>query len=150
MRGEIMAIASCKDCNKEVSTEARKCPHCGRPIKPFFTVGKILMTALLVLLGLLFMSQKQADDNAAAIDARYKETMDNVRSVTGRDIDGIYDQVAEDAVRQYDIARRQGDVMQICVQAGFVTAGYLQAKNEDKYNRWKSIEKDDCKRAGLH
>lgn len=40
---------------------------------------------------------------------------------------------ATDAVTQYEIAKRQGDKMQICVQAGFVTAAFLQAKDEKNY-----------------
>ncbi len=61
----------------------------------------------------------------------------------------IYDQVATDAVAQYGIAKRQGDTMQICSQAGMVSAAYLQAKNETKYREWKAIEKGDCAAAGL-
>jgi hypothetical protein len=57
--------------------------------------------------------------------------------------------VADDAVAQYQIAKRQGDPMQICVQAGMVSAAYLQAKNEGAYNQWKATEKADCGTAGL-
>lgn len=42
----------------------------------------------------------------------------------------IENKVASDAVEQYRIAERQGDKMQICVQAGLVSAAYLQAKDE--------------------
>ena len=61
----------------------------------------------------------------------------------------IYDTVANDAVEQYQIATRQGDKMQICVQAGFVSAAYLQAKDEANYNEWKKIEKVRCETAGI-
>lgn len=61
----------------------------------------------------------------------------------------IHDQVSEDAVAQYEIAKRQGDPIQICVQAGLVSAAYLQAQDEANYNRWKSIEDSDCARAGM-
>jgi predicted Zn finger-like uncharacterized protein len=61
----------------------------------------------------------------------------------------IYDKVAQDAVKQYEIAKRQGDPMQICVQAGFVSAAYLQAQNEPDYRRWKRTQSDDCQRAGI-
>lgn len=63
--------------------------------------------------------------------------------------DLLYDQVAEDFEKQYQIAKKQGDPIQICVQAGLVSAGYLQAKNEEKYNYWKSVEKIDCSKAGI-
>jgi hypothetical protein len=57
--------------------------------------------------------------------------------------------VATDAVAQYEIAQKSGDKIQICVQAGFVSAAYLQAKNEPKYLEWKGIEKTDCAAAGI-
>jgi hypothetical protein len=61
----------------------------------------------------------------------------------------IEKQVAADALAQYEIAKRQGDPMQTCVQAGFVSAAYLQAKDEGSYRQWKSVEKADCAKAGL-
>ena len=64
-------------------------------------------------------------------------------------MDSTYDKVSSDMVEQYDIAKKQGDAMQTCVQAGMVSAAYLQAKDEAKYNEWKAIEKTDCKAAGI-
>lgn len=61
----------------------------------------------------------------------------------------IHSQVASDAVQQYEIAKRQGDRIQICVQAGLVSAAYLQAKDEPNYQRWKQTESEDCKLAGI-
>jgi len=61
----------------------------------------------------------------------------------------IENQVAEDAVKQYNIAKEQGDKMQICVQAGFASAAFLQAKDKENYNKWKAIEKSDCEAAGV-
>lgn len=57
--------------------------------------------------------------------------------------------VATDAVAQYEIAKRQGDAMQTCVQAGMVSAAFLQAKNEAQYTQWKATERADCARAGM-
>ena len=61
----------------------------------------------------------------------------------------IYDQVALDAVQQYEIAKRGGDKMQTYVQATLVSAAYLQAKDEVNYNKWKAIEKEEAKNAGM-
>jgi len=61
----------------------------------------------------------------------------------------IQNRVAEDAVEQYNIAYRQGDKMQIYVQAGIVAAAYLQAKDEANYQKWKDIEKEAAAEAGL-
>lgn len=71
------------------------------------------------------------------------------KNPTRSGMDKIYYQVVQDTVDQYNIAKKQGDAMQICVQAGLVSAAYLQAKNQEKYNEWKSIEKADCRVAGL-
>lgn len=57
--------------------------------------------------------------------------------------------VAADQVKQYDIAKRSGDRMQTCVQAGTVKAAFLQAKDEDNYKKWMAVEKADCAAAGM-
>lgn len=62
---------------------------------------------------------------------------------------GITTKVAADAVDQYNIAAREGDRMQICVQAGMVSAAYLQAQDEANYRAWKKTEKSACARAGM-
>jgi hypothetical protein len=58
----------------------------------------------------------------------------------------IENKVADDAVQQYEIAKRQGDKIQTYTQAGMVAAAYLQAKDEANYNKWKAIE-DSCAKA---
>ena len=62
---------------------------------------------------------------------------------------GIHEKVANDAVAQYELTKKHGSKMEVCVHAGMVSAAYLQAKNEAKYAEWKAIEKADCKKAGL-
>ena len=61
----------------------------------------------------------------------------------------IEKKVAEDTVQQYNIAKNQGNKLQTCVQAGMVSAAYLQAKDQTNYNKWKKIERSDCKAAGM-
>jgi len=61
----------------------------------------------------------------------------------------IHNKVVSDAVTQYGIARRNGTPMDVCVQAGLVSAAYLQAQDETGYKRAKETEKADCARAGL-
>lgn len=64
-------------------------------------------------------------------------------------MEDITTKVAIDAVAQYEMAKRQGDPMQTCVQAGMVSAAWLQAKNEAQYVAAKAVEKADCTRAGV-
>jgi len=61
----------------------------------------------------------------------------------------IEGKVAANARDQYEIAKRQGDAMQTCVQAGFVAAAFLQAKDEGNYRHWKTVEQQDCAKAGV-
>lgn len=65
------------------------------------------------------------------------------------EMDDIHNKVARDAVTQYEMAKRQGDPIQTCVQAGLVSAAWLQAKNEPQYQAAKATEKADCARAGM-
>jgi len=59
-------------------------------------------------------------------------------------------QVASDAEKQYEIAKRSGTAIDACVHAGLVSAAYIQAKDEAQYQIWKSVEKEDCRKAGLN
>jgi hypothetical protein len=61
----------------------------------------------------------------------------------------IENQVAQDAIKQYEIALKGGDKMEIYVHAGMVTAAFLQAKDEANYLKWKEIERKAAKAAGL-
>lgn len=61
----------------------------------------------------------------------------------------IHNKVADDAVIQYEIAKKNGAAIDICVAAGMVKAAYLQAKNESSYAKWTETEKQDCEAAGI-
>jgi hypothetical protein len=66
-----------------------------------------------------------------------------------RDMQKIENQVATDAVKQYEIAKTNGSAMDAYVQAGLVCASFLQAKDEENYKKWKAIEKQEAVRAGM-
>ena len=65
------------------------------------------------------------------------------------DMQKIQNKVAADSVAQYGIALRNGTAMDRCVQAGMVTAAYLQAQDEENYQKWKIVEANDCASAGV-
>lgn len=69
-------------------------------------------------------------------------------STAGR-LDQIHAKVAQDAVREFEIAEKHGTAIDRCVQAGAVTAAFLQAKNETAYADWKRIEVLACDQAGV-
>ncbi|MBT2304812.1 hypothetical protein J7E70_30805 [Variovorax paradoxus] len=64
-------------------------------------------------------------------------------------MDEIYRQVVDDTVTQYNMVKRQGGPIDICVHAGLVAAAYLQAKDEPGYATWKDRQKADCETAGM-
>lgn len=84
-------------------------------------------------------------------EARKKESLlDKAQSaVTDIGMDGLYTKVINDSIDQYNITKRGGNAIEICVQAGMVSAAFLQAKDEAGYKKWKDIEKKDCKKAGM-
>lgn len=60
------------------------------------------------------------------------------------------DKVARDEVEKYEIAKRNGSPIDICVQAMMVSAAYLQAKDELNYKLAKQTEKEACARANVN
>jgi hypothetical protein len=63
--------------------------------------------------------------------------------------DDIYSKVVSDSIQEYEIVKRSGNKIDICVHSGFVAAAYLQAKDETGYRQWKDIESADCTEAGM-
>jgi len=61
----------------------------------------------------------------------------------------IENQVAQDAIKQYEIALTGGDKVEIYVHAGMVTAAFLQAQDQENYTKWKAIERAAAKEAGM-
>ncbi len=104
--------------------------------KPFYKKSSFGVALLIIFL--VFIMLGISGSSPQSIQQKSNNTMDD-----------IYAKVASDAVDQYHIAERQGDKIQICVQAGMVSAAYLQAKNESSYRNWKEIEKIDCRQAGI-
>lgn len=126
-----MALKPCRECKKDVSTDAKTCPHCGKQ-SPHGGARLLLVGGGLLAFLLVFYLMSGATE-----------------AVANKSLDSIHNQVAEDAVAQYRIAERGNDPIQTCVQAGMVAAAYLQAKDEPNYNQWKDVEKKACTAAGI-
>lgn len=118
-----MALKPCRECKKEVSDSAQQCPHCG-------------------------VSSPAAPPAARAVAGIFA-MLGFVAIVWFFFFGGLQGSVAGDFEEQYDVAKRGGDSMQMCVHAGIVSAAYLQAKDETNYRRWQAIEISDCRAAGL-
>lgn len=127
-----MALTKCLECGSEMSSQAVKCPKCGKPNLNNSAQAVSAIGSLVVLgaLGWFFFGGGWGN-------------------MTKSTLSGIQDQVAQDSVAQYNIAAAQGDQMQKCVQAGIVAAAYLQAQDTSNYKMWKGLEKADCLVAGV-
>ena len=99
------------------------------------------------------LATERAEQAGPTIEQKARAPAARVIIMRGDEVEGapqsIEKQVVADAVRQYQIAERQGDRMQICVQAGMVAAAFLQAKDESNYQTWKDTERRRCAAAGL-
>lgn len=128
-----MAMTKCKECGAEISSSASTCPKCGNPNPKakHLPGSQVIFALLLVFAAIWWFGGGGLDSHVAA------------------QVKKIENQVASDSVAQYQIAKREGDQMQICVHAGFVSAAYLQAKDEPNYQQWKKTEKSDCRKVGV-
>ena len=66
-----------------------------------------------------------------------------------KELQKIENQVALDAEKQYEIAKKNGSDMDAYTQASLVSAAYLQANDEVNYKKWKAIENELAKKIGL-
>jgi hypothetical protein len=126
-----MALIKCKECGNEISSEAKTCPQCGATPKTPTNMATAIGSVLFAVLVFWFFLGGGVEKQAA-------KEMGNIES-----------QVANDAVTEYNITKKSGNPIDICVHAGMVAAAYLQAKNEPQYQQWKQTEKADCKAAGM-
>ena len=46
-----MSLRACKECGKEVSSQAKACPHCGAPPRRSFGCGTLLLVLIALLVG---------------------------------------------------------------------------------------------------
>jgi hypothetical protein len=126
-------MIKCSSCGTEISPKAATCPKCGHPNDKAKRLSGAQVLGYLAVGGLIIWWFAGGGlENQAA-----------------HEMQKIENQVATDALNQYQIAKREGNAMQVCVQAGLVSAAYLQAKDESNYRVWKETEGADCRRAGV-
>ena len=129
----------CPNCKKQLADNAKSCPDCGYDFtakSQKLKVNSVLSAVgVIVLIGLFYTGFNFITSPDSPV------VQDQLQSINNS--------VANDAVAQYNIAKQQGDQMQICVQAGIVSAAFLQSKDQVNYNKWKEIEATECKAAGM-
>lgn len=128
-----MGMINCSSCSTAISSKAATCPKCGHPNEKAKHLSGVQVLGYFVFAGVMLWWLAGG----------------GLEKQTAYEMQKIENQVATDAVSQYLIAKRQGDAIQVCVQAGLVSAAYLQAKDEPNYRQWKETESADCQRAGI-
>jgi len=83
------------------------------------------------------------------MESQTAKTRQQIQVEAARNLEQIEREVANDAVRQYEIAKRNGSAIDAYVQAGLVSAAFLQAEDEPNYRKWKRIEEREARRAGM-
>lgn len=87
-----MALIKCHECEKEISDEAKQCPHCGAKPKKGMGVGKalVLTFAILVAVSMVMgkVSRESADkaeeERRAALTPQQRAAEDAAKAKTGR------------------------------------------------------------------
>ena len=122
-------------------------------------IGDGLVAGRPVLRECVLVTERR-ESEAAANAGREEETRSNARKrrrspgsllakLAKQELAEIESQVAADAVKQYEIARRSGTKIDRCVHAQMVAAAFIQAKDEANYKKWKAVEAADCAAAGV-
>lgn len=58
-------------------------------------------------------------------------------------------QAAKEAVKQYELVKKNGSAIERCTYAQIVVASYVQAKDEANHVKWKQVEAEECAAAGV-
>ena len=126
-----MSLVKCRECGNEISNDAKTCPKCGARTRKATGLANIIGGVIFSLILLWYFFGGGIEQHAT------------------QDWGKIRMQVANDAVARYQMARKGGNAKDMCVQAGVVSAAFLQAHDEAQYLSWKNTEKLDCKIAGI-
>lgn len=72
-----MSMAKCRECGKEVSSEAETCPHCGikKPVKPTASSAQIGCLSIIVLVALVSIFMPSGDSKPVVDDATCKKDL---------------------------------------------------------------------------
>lgn len=103
-----MALTKCKECGKEISTEAGSCPHCGA--KPAKTSGCALVFAAFVLMavfGSIATTCKKNEAQNAAVEKRAALTPSQRAAEDGRKAAEAVVKTKEDLLATAKYACRQ-------------------------------------------
>jgi len=66
-----------------------------------------------------------------------------------KEVDKLEIQVANDAIKSYEIAMRNKSYMDAYIQTGIISISFLNANDEENYKKWKILEKQVAKKIGM-
>ena len=171
--GKFMKGVYCPHCNADLEINAKvgetvKCIDCERPliitnqlIKEYHKANPTLLNKLasntlkmiggivgllILVFAAVFFQVNVLKSSSSTPQATNTVTTQKTHE---QDIQDRAYRVADKYLRQYEMAKVQGDKAQICAQAGLVSAAFLNAQDKEQYNRWKSIEIQKCEDAGI-
>jgi len=104
--------------------------------------GAVILGAIAIIAGAWYYF-------GGGFEYQVQENMKEIEKQASVALRRIEHQVAADAVKEYEIAKRSGTAMDAYVHAGLVAAAYLQANDAENYKKWKEIEKAEAIRAGM-
>jgi hypothetical protein len=137
--GAAMALIKCEDCGTEVSDTAPACVKCGRLIQVIQVEedsgGSSLKLLPLVVAGVV-----------GVLSWFYYEWEEE--QIVEQIIIGTNDAMgalAEEGVSKYNMARKAGDEMGMCMGAMEAAMAYQQANMENEYLEWAKKQKRACR-----
>jgi hypothetical protein len=144
---EKKSTVQCPFCREEIQEAAVRCKHCKEDLNKNSNISNKKKTSpwMFVIAGItsIFII---IVINASSNYSSYMEQAEKAGVGVGPSyfMESVEKQVAQDAVKEYYIVSKHGDYMDQCVQAGFVSAAFLQANDEVNYKEWKEREETVC------
>jgi hypothetical protein len=63
---------------------------------------------------------------------------------------GLEHHVAQQEITDYEFAKQHSNSrIELCMRAGVVAEAYLSAHDDEDYDKWKAIEREDCAAGGI-
>jgi hypothetical protein len=106
-----MALIKCKECGKEISDEAKVCPHCGK--KPGMSMTSAVVIGFLLLLPFVFYTPSSSTSTPKpppnpAAEARFQKT--------ARMADGVKRMLRDPESVVWESIRSNDDASVICIE----------------------------------
>ena len=146
-----MALGKCREWGRECANTAKVCPGCGvaNPVKGSASVAVLGLVFVGLAVTYFVVPSRSKPSSTVPSNAAAAVAANPIGAVAEVGMAGIYKKVCTDAVEQYNIAKRSGTPIDVCVHTGMVAAAFLQAKDDAGYAQWKKTEREDCAKAGM-